>query len=179
MVPDGRLPGGPAEAARPPLTPAAPRGNPRTYAVLQFAGWTAYALLGLVITRQFQALTPRYAATIVFGCGLAALFTHALRALAHARGWFALPLPALVLRFVPAALVAAALEVAIVLVAGVWGFRAYRWQGTTAAILLAAYFNWSFAYLLWLAFYTTAVAFRRYRWAEIRRLQLEVSTRDA
>jgi hypothetical protein len=151
----------------------------RIYAGLQMAGWTLYGVIGVVITAMFSTLTPGLAVTTLFGAALGGTGTHLLRGWAVGRGWFALPIRALLAR-----LGAAALVVAFAIELGVWGFglfiaRVYTLEGSTPAVMIVTTFNWIIIVVLWVAVYASIRFFRDYRAAEIRRLKSEVAAREA
>jgi len=152
----------------------------RAYVVCQTLGWTAYAVSGSLLNLLFgRGLSAAMVATLVSGCALAALGTHRLRAEAHRRGWFGLRVRALVPR-----LLAAAVTVAVAVELAVWAIglhvtRVYSLATSTPAVMVATTLNWVFVLVLWTSLYAGVQFFRRYRAAEIRRLELEVAAREA
>lgn len=151
----------------------------RAYVLCQILGWAAYAACGLAITAGFSQLSPLLAATMVTGCALAGLGTHILRVQIRRRGWWDLRISALATRLLGGSLlVAFAVELAILLI-GTYVTRVYTWQTSTAGILAVTTFNWCFTIVLWTSLYAGVQFFRRYRLAEIRRLQMEVAAREA
>jgi signal transduction histidine kinase len=151
----------------------------RAYVVCQLIGWTAYAIMGLVITGAFTPLGTGLAMTTVFGSALGGFGTHLFRGVIHRRRWLELGMRGLLPRLLGGALV-----VALAVELGVWMFglyatRVYTWKSSTPAIMTATAFNWAFTIILWTSLYTGVHFFQRYRLGEIRRLQLEVAARDA
>jgi histidine kinase len=151
----------------------------RAYALCQVIGWGVYAASGLAITAGFSQLSPRLALTMVMGCAIAAGGTHLLRGQIRRRNWWDLKITTLAPRLLGGALlVAFAVELAILLL-GTYVTRVYTWTTSTPGILVATTFNWCFTIVLWTSFYAGVQFFRRYRLAEIRRLQMEVAARVA
>jgi two-component system, LytTR family, sensor histidine kinase AlgZ len=151
----------------------------RAYLTCQLAGWTAYSILGLVLTGAFQGMSPGIAATNVISCVVAALVTHGMRAVFRRRRWLEMGVARMLPRLLAASVVGAVVIVGSALLIGLYATHAYVWQRTTPTILLGATMNWLFAMLLWVALYVAIHFFRHFRLAEIRRLQLEVAARDA
>ena len=160
------------------VSPTAGRRS-RAYALCQIIGWGVYAASGLAITAGFSRLSPGIALTMVLGCAIAAVGTHLLRRRIIRGGWWDLKFSALAPRLLGGSLVVAlAVELAIWLI-GTYVTRVYVWTSSTPGILIATTFNWCFTIVLWTSLYAGVQFFRRYRLAEIRRLQMEVAAREA
>jgi len=154
------------------------RGS-RVYVTCQLAGWSAYAVIGLLITRLFQGLTPAIAVTNVLSCAVAGLLTHGIRGWIRRRRWLEFGVARMLPRLAGASVAAALVVVAVALGLGLYVTHAYVWSASTPAILVAASFNWIFVMLLWTSAWAALHALRHWRLAEIRRLELEVAARDA
>lgn len=151
----------------------------RAYVVAQLAGWTAYAALGVLMTRLFGQYTPALAATNVLSCVVVATMTHGFRAHLWRRRWFDLGLGPLVIRLAGSVVVMSLAAVGIAWVIGLYVTHAYELGARTLVYAVAGLFNWFFSLMLWTTLYAGTHFFRHWRLAEIRRLQLEVAARQA
>jgi two-component system LytT family sensor kinase len=156
----------------------APRPS-RAYWICQLAGWGAYGLLGVTMSRAFGYGTPRMMATTLLGGLIGAVVTHLWRGAILRRGWLGLGFGRLLPRLVAGVAVTAIAAELLVWATGLFVTGAYTMRTSTPAIMFATTSNWLITVMLWTAIYVGAHWFTRWRGSEIQRLRLEVLARDA
>ena len=151
----------------------------RAYLICQLAGWGAYGLLGVVMSRAFGYGSPRMSATTLLAAVIGVAITHLWRGVILRRGWLGLGFGRLLPRLVAGVLIVALAAELLVWATGLFVTGAYTMKTSTAAIMFATSSNWLFTMMLWTAIYVGAQWFARWRVSEIQRLRLEVLARDA
>lgn len=151
----------------------------RAYVVCQLAGWGAYGLLGVGMSRAFGYGSPRMNATTLLGSLIGAVLTHLWRGVILRRGWLGLGFGRLLPRLVAGVVLVALAAELLVWATGLFATHAYTMETSTPGIMFATTSNWLFTMMLWTAIYVGAQWFTRWRDSEIQRLRLEVLARDA
>ncbi len=145
----------------------------------QLAGWLAYGLMGVGMSRAFGYGSVRMDATTLLGALIGAAVTHAWRGVIVGRGLLALPFGRLLPRLIAGMVGAAVVAELLVWALGLFVTHAYTMKTSTVGVMFATTANWLFTILLWTAIYVGSQWFARWRGSEIQRLRLEVLARDA
>ena len=157
--------------------------RPRLYWLLQVGGWSAYGLLGGILSAVFGKFRPLIIPIEIIVVGAMLLGSHLLRLYLRRRGWTRLPLAALLPRLLLGNLLVAVGSMALtgVLVTLLFwvvapaqnssGFPWLSYVGYTA--------NSFFFMLLWSAAYFSLHYFDNLRQAEIEKWKLTAAVREA
>jgi signal transduction histidine kinase len=146
------------------------------YWVCQIAGWGGYSAIAFAFTTAFTGWRPViFAGYILFLCYSVGL-THLLRLVIKKRQWLTLPASQGLPRVFGGAVCTGILEALLVLVIS----RILQGENTfdrTATISMAS--GVVFITCAWAAIYVGAQWYRRYRQAQLRDMQTQLSLRDA
>ena len=161
------------------MRPATLQRPGRAYLICQVAGWGAFGLVGVGMSRAFGFGDARMAITTMLGVLIGGLVSHLWRGFILRRRWLALDFGPLAPRLVAGVLVAALVTEIAAWMTGLYVTRAYTWKTSTPGVMFATTFNWVFTFILWTAIYVGIHWFFRWRDTEIQRLRLEVLAREA
>ncbi len=132
----------------------------------------------MIYCAAFGGLGPATVLNILAANAVGAALTHGLRHRMRARGWLELPVGRLLPRLAAAAV---ALALGLELIAFLIGLpvKPIRPEWSFPVLFLLNAIQWLMPMSAWVALYTAICYFRRWRSAEIARLQLEVAARQA
>lgn len=146
----------------------------RIYWWCQGIGWLLYSMIGLAISFAFQTLSWRYAVTVFLNTATGLTLTHLWRTQMQRRGWMQVSLRTLVPRLLGSGLALAIMWAAFsaLLSYGLFG------QWPERAVVLAIWFNWTMALLLWALLYGGWHLVERYQQAEVQKWRLEATLKE-
>jgi len=151
----------------------------RAYVICQIAGWGAYALMGLAMSRAFGYGSVRMNATTLAGALVGVIVTHVWRTVLWRHGVLAQPFARMLPMLIGGVVAGAVAAELLVWGVGLFLTHAYTMKTSTPGVMFATTANWVVTMLLWTALYVGAQWFTRWRDSEIQRLKLEVLARDA
>ncbi len=151
----------------------------RLYALLQFGGWGAHAVINILFYSSEVPFSWRVVAVCVFDDSVAGICSHLLRGIIRRRRWLDLPLGALALRIVAASIAGGILTTVVAAPASRLLFSFGRIMSEIFVWAPTAIFVWSICLFLWAVIYCGVHFVERLRNAEIEKLRLAVLARDA
>ncbi len=151
----------------------------RLYALLQFGGWGAHAVISILFFSAQTPLTWRMVGICVFEDALAGLCSHLLRGIIRRRRWLDRGVGALTVRIFAASIAGGIAVTVVSALASVFVFRMGTLRANNLAWLPIAVFVWSICLFLWAVIYCGVHFVERLRNAEIEKLHLAVLARDA
>lgn len=147
----------------------------RLYWWCQSIGWLLYSAIGLAISFAFQTLSWRSTVTVFLNTATGLMLTHLWRTQMQRRDWMQLSLPTLIPRLLGSGLALATAWAAFsaLLSYGLFG----KWP--ESAVVLAIWFNWTMALLVWSLLYGGWHLVERYQQAEVQKWRLEAILKEA
>jgi signal transduction histidine kinase len=153
------------------------------YWLLQFGGWSAYGLLGGILSAVFGKFRPLIIPIEIIVAGAMLLGSHLLRLYLRRHGWTRLPLPALLPRLLLGNLLVAVGSMALTGVLVTLLFWVVAPAQNSAGFPWLSYVGYTansfFFMLLWSAAYFSLHYFDNLRQAEIEKWKLTAAVREA
>jgi LytS/YehU family sensor histidine kinase len=146
------------------------------YWICQIAGWGSYSVIGFAIATSFAGWRPDIALGFILFFLYSIGFTHLLRLQIRKGAWLSLPALRGLPRIFGCALVIAAVQTLLVVTIArlLYGRAAFD---TTATI--SAFSGIVFMTSAWTSIYVGATWYRRYREAQVRAMQAQMSLQEA
>lgn len=147
------------------------------YWISQFAGWTLYVLLNLIISSTFKEFKPQYIYSWIFLGVLGIVLSHIYRNFIKKRGWKNLSLKSIVPRIFIASLVLGSILFLLVFLFNV-SFSIVPVKEYQLGGIIARLVNLSSLFLFWSVIYFAVHYLENYKKAEIESLIFEAAVKD-